>query len=78
MIDGYDGADGRVRQAAVRRDTIGLALIVLVAVLSLFIAVLIALPAWDVLNEPAAPPTPTVEAVGMVTVARPAEAFPDV
>ena len=73
MIDGYDGEDGQVRQAAVRRDAVGLVLIVLVAVLSLFIAVLIALPAWDVLDEPATP-TPTAEAVGMVTVARAADA----
>ena len=48
-----------------RQDTIGLALIGLVIVLSLVIAALIALPAWASLDDPVATATPTAEAVGM-------------
>ena len=52
-------------QPLARRDTVGLALIGLIAVLSLLIAALIALPAWASLDDPVATPTPTAEAVGM-------------
>jgi len=58
----HSGTPGRPHG---RRDTIGLALIGLVVVLSLVIAALIALPAWASLNDPVATATPTAEAVGM-------------
>jgi len=48
-----------------RQDTVGLALIGLVIVLSLIIAGLIALPAWASLDDPVPTATPTAEAVGM-------------
>lgn len=60
-----DGGYEPRRRSGIRRDTIGLALIGLVIVLSLLIAAAIALPAWTSINAvPTATPTP--EAVGMV------------
>ncbi len=61
-----DGGYEPRRRSGIRRDTIGLALIALVIVLSLLIAAAIALPAWTTINAvPTA--TPTAEAVGMVS-----------
>lgn len=64
-----EGRDGgyEPRRAGVQRDTVGLALIGLIIVLSLLIAAAIALPAWASLDDPTAtPPPPTVTAVGFV------------